>query len=67
MQFAHSGQTNNNAPDLVRQVFQAEYTYYLHDDELWGRSHASLYTSMGLLLNQAFGFSTKGFLFSNTY
>jgi len=60
MQYAQSGRAKVEPPNLVRQVFQAEYVYFLHDDELWGRSHASLYTAIGLLLNPALGVPENG-------
>lgn len=62
MQYAQSGEAEIRPQNLHRQVFQAEYIYFLHDDELWGRSHASLYTAIGLLLNPVFGIPEDGSL-----
>jgi hypothetical protein len=35
---------------LPELVFRAESMFYLHYDYLWGRSQASLYAAVGLLL-----------------
>jgi hypothetical protein len=60
IEYIQSGKVDISASIMCRQVFRAEYTFFLQYDALWARSHASLYTVIGLLLSPHFKLSQDG-------
>jgi hypothetical protein len=62
IEYIQFGDVDIYASIMCRQVFRAEYTFFLQYDALWARSHASLYTVIGLLLGPHFEMSQEGTL-----